>query len=115
MTQTVNPTTYASATAEESINPQVRYSDELQPHAQRRMQQRGITSEMIMLTEQFGRIRYAKGAQHYIVGRKEVAEAAAQGQDLRSCNGMHLVLSSRGQIITVYRNGVMFRSVLRRE
>ena len=104
MTNTATPTPNAPVSSGEYSNPLGRFSDEFMPHASRRMQQRGITQEMITLTLQYGRVKYAKGAQHYIVGRKEVDYAAREGQDLRSCNGIHLLLSSEGEVITVYRN-----------
>ena len=104
MSNAITHVTHAPAAVGESSKRLVRFSDELQPHVKRRMQQRGITQKMISLTEQYGRVRYAKGAHHYIVGRKEVARAAAEGRDLRSCYGLHLLPSPQGRIITVYRN-----------
>ena len=76
----------------------------LSEHALERMQQRGICHAAVFQTIAFGRISRGRGATIYAVGKKEVAEFAKDGIDLSFCEGVHVVMTRRGLISTVYRN-----------
>ncbi len=75
-------------------------------HALKRMSQRGITREAVVLTLTYGRKVYGRGVKCYFIGKKELAAFAREGTDLSLAEGMHVVVSSRSteQIITVYKN-----------
>ena len=73
-------------------------------HLQRRMSQRGIRAGDIERTLLYGRTVRIRKAQITVVGRREVERAAAEGVDLRSLEGIHVVCTPDGFIKTVYRN-----------
>ena len=76
----------------------------LTEHARARMLQRGICNAAVFQTIAFGRISRGRGATIYAVGKKEIAEFAEDGIDLSFCEGVHVVMTRRGLISTVYRN-----------
>ena len=76
----------------------------LTEHARDRMLQRGICILAVFQTLAFGRISRGRGATIYAVGKKEVADLAKDGIDLSFCEGVHIVMTRRGLISTVYRN-----------
>ena len=81
----------------------------LSEHAIERMQQRGISHKAVFQTIAFGRISRGRGATIYAIGKKEIAEFAKDGIDLSQYEGVHVVMSRRGIITTVYRNADMPR------
>src|SRR5436853_338295 len=72
-------------------------------HALRRMNARCITDRAVELVQQYGREIHARGAIYYVVGRKEV-ESLADRVDLSWVEGIHVLLSRDGWVITTYRN-----------
>ena len=76
----------------------------LSEHALERMQQRGISNEAVFQTIAFGRIGRGRGATIYAIGKKEIAEFAKDGIDLSQYEGVHVVMTRRGTVSTVYRN-----------
>lgn len=91
---------------ENQSNPQPEeyVTQSLTEHARDRMLQRGICLWAVFQTLAFGRIARGRGATIYAVGKKEVAEFAKDGIDLSFCEGVHIVMTRRGLISTVYRN-----------
>jgi hypothetical protein len=77
---------------------------DLSSHSRRRMAQRGIGTPDILTTMQFGRKRYVRGALFHVIGRKEVRKAEKHGIDLSDCEGLHVLCSPDGLVLTVYRN-----------
>ena len=73
-------------------------------HAWQRMSGRSLSPDTIRRVINFGRIKYGRGATIYAVGRKEVEQFEHDGIDLSSDEGVHVVCSNSGMIITVYRN-----------
>ncbi|WP_067521892.1 DUF4258 domain-containing protein [Endozoicomonas ascidiicola] len=75
-------------------------------HALKRMSQRGITTEAIELTIQFGRQVYGRGVKCYVIGRKEVELYANSCSEVRLAEGIHVLVSTNfaEQVVTVYRN-----------
>lgn len=67
------------------------------------MTHRGIQSEVIDLVIEYGRAVYTRGAVIHAIGRKEV-ERYRQDIDLSDCEGVQVVCSMDGTILTVYRN-----------
>ena len=76
----------------------------LSEHALERMQQRGISHEAVFQTIAFGRISRGRGATIYAIGKKEISEFAENGIDLSGYEGVHVVMTRRGTVSTVYRN-----------
>tara|TARA_B100000678_G_scaffold283835_1_gene284471 strand:- start:565 stop:882 length:318 start_codon:yes stop_codon:yes gene_type:complete len=73
-------------------------------HSLRRMAQRGIRQAALMGVLRHGRCLYVRGAQLYVVGKREVQSAAQKSLDLRHLEGIHVVCSPEGVVLTVYRN-----------
>lgn len=75
-------------------------------HALKRMSQRGITNEAIDLTIRFGRQVYGRGVKCYVIGKKEIELYAKSCVDVRSAEGIHVLVSTTfgEQVVTVYRN-----------
>lgn len=73
-------------------------------HAKARMRQRSVSTPAIEAAMAFGREVHTRGATIYAIGRREVREAAALGEDLGAFEGVQVVCSRDGAVITVYRN-----------
>jgi hypothetical protein len=80
------------------------YCHQLTHHASLRSQQRCISRPTIDLVTTYGREIHTRGATFMVVGRKEVDKYKGFGIDLSKAQGVHVLLSSEGQIITTYRN-----------
>lgn len=77
---------------------------QLTRHASLRSQQRSISLPTIDLVTTYGRKIHARGATFMVVGRKEVDRYKGMGIDLSKAQGVHVLLSTQGQVITTYRN-----------
>lgn len=73
-------------------------------HAWQRMSGRGLSPEAIRRVINFGRFAYVRGATIYAVGRKEVERFERDGIDLSDVEGIQVVCSDSGVIMTAYRN-----------
>lgn len=73
-------------------------------HAHQRAKQRGVTANKVAHLMRFGRKQHQNGAIYYSVGRKEIQRYSCYCPDLIEMNGLHLVMSLTGEIITVFRN-----------
>lgn len=76
----------------------------LTQHALQRMGARGFSSADVNLVLAYGRKVHTRGASIYVIGRKEIAECSHYGVDLSSLDGVQVVCSPEGAIMTVYRN-----------
>lgn len=76
----------------------------LTQHARQRMDMRGFSVSDINQALAYGRKVYVRGALIYAVGRKEISQWIAFGIDLSELEGLQVVCSKDGAIITVYRN-----------
>jgi hypothetical protein len=77
----------------------------LTEHARGRIRKRGLSEEAVALTIQFGRLVFARGAQIFAIGRREVRRVLEeQGVDLSWYEGVQVVCSLEGSILTTYRN-----------
>jgi len=76
----------------------------LSRHAWRRMSGRGFSSHAIRQVLDYGRVVHVRGATIHVVGRKEVEQHRDEGIALSGVEGVHVVCSDDGVIITVYRN-----------
>jgi len=77
---------------------------QLTHHASLRSQQRSISLPTIDLVTTYGRKIHARGTTFMVVGRKEVDRYKDKGIDLSKAQGVHVLLSTGGQVITTYRN-----------
>ena len=76
----------------------------LTDHAWQRMTSRGISSEAIRMALTYGRRLHLRGALYHVVGRREIDRHRRHGLDLSPAEGVHVVCSLDGRIVTVYRN-----------
>ena len=73
-------------------------------HAMRRRYGRSISDDAINATLDFGRRYWNHGSMVYRLDRRSVAKAKEQGHNIREHEGIHVVLSRDGIILTAYRN-----------
>ena len=73
-------------------------------HAAIRMQQRGISKAALQAVLDFGRRIHAKGLTFYVVGRKEVALYADRGVNLANFEGLQVLVTADGAVVTTYRS-----------
>ena len=85
-------------------------------HAWRRMCERGMSADVVLGVIQYGRKAYVRGAVIHAVGRREVRRFSWRGVDLVDMEGVQVVCSTDGALMTVYRNhdfrGLRPRSVI---
>jgi len=79
-------------------------SEVLTRHARERMGARGLSSTAISAALDYGRVVHTRGAAIHVIGRKEVDWFDRLGIDLSRYEGVQVVCSSDGAVITVYRN-----------
>lgn len=73
-------------------------------HAWARMSARRLSPADVETVLQFGRRVWARGARIFVIGRREVEQYRAAGLDLARYEGLHVVCSRYGAVMTVYRN-----------
>lgn len=73
-------------------------------HAVKRSSQRGMKTKHIANLLKFGRKNYQNGAIYYSIGKKEIAKYKDICPGLKEMNGMHLITSLTGTVITLFRN-----------
>jgi hypothetical protein len=73
-------------------------------HAYRRMVGRCIPPRAVAQVLRYGREAYTRGAFVHVIGRREVAWFSRFGIDLTAYQGIHVVCSHDGAVMTVYRN-----------
>lgn len=73
-------------------------------HALNRMDARRLSPHAVRHVLQYGRASWTRGARVYAIGRKEVARHRRYGLDLTPYEGVHVVTTAEGAILTVYRN-----------
>lgn len=73
-------------------------------HAQTREGQRGISKKQVMLAYKYGRVIHARRATYYVIGKKEIERYGSIEPELKAMNGIQLVVSSNGTVLTAFRN-----------
>jgi hypothetical protein len=68
------------------------------------MNERRLSDETVNMVMTYGRLARVRGAEIYAVGRNEVEQYQAVGVDLSRFQGVQVVCSPDGSILTVYRN-----------
>lgn len=73
-------------------------------HAKHRMGSRRLPPEAINAALCYGRVVFTRGAEIHAIGRKEVLAWAREGIDIADYEGVQVVCTSEGVVLTVYRN-----------
>ena len=73
-------------------------------HSRKRMQQRGIDQGAIAAVLEFGREVFTRGAIIHAIGRREIELWNDEGIDLSEYDGIQVVCSRDGAVLTVYRD-----------
>ena len=73
-------------------------------HARKRMTARRISATALAAVLQYGRMVYVRGAKIHVIGRKEVQALLRKGIELADFEGIHVVCSIEGSVMTTYRN-----------
>jgi hypothetical protein len=73
-------------------------------HAAIRISSRRLPSEAMEVVFCHGREIHTRGAVVFVVGRKEVDRAQRRGLDLTRFEGVHMVCSLKGVVLTAYGN-----------
>jgi len=68
------------------------------------MNARRLSRETVAQTLQYGREIHVRGAVIFAIGRKEVEHAKRFGVDLTRGEGVQVICSRDGGVMTVYRN-----------
>jgi predicted nuclease with RNAse H fold len=77
---------------------------QLSHHAARRCRTRCIPELALQAALQFGQERFVRGAVVHTLGWREIRDLAERGIDLSRFEGVEVVESHDGTIMTVYRN-----------
>jgi len=77
---------------------------QLSQHALDRMDARRLPAEAVRSVLAYGRAVWTRGACVHVIGRKEVRRYRRAGLDLAHYEGVHVVVSPEGTVLTVYRN-----------
>ena len=73
-------------------------------HASERMSARGISESAVRAVLEHGRVVHVRGAAVHAIGQKEVRRLQPRGIDLSPYEGIQVVCTSDGTILTTYRN-----------
>lgn len=73
-------------------------------HAWQRMCARGFSPQTLDTVLAYGRVARVRGADIYAIGRSEVSQYRNRGVDLEQYEGVQVVCTPQGKILTVYRN-----------
>ena len=72
-------------------------------HAMERMARRGVTPSAVAMAFYYGRHVHVRNAGVYVIGRKEVARAREDGLNLDRYEGLQVICSDTGEVITTYK------------
>jgi hypothetical protein len=81
-----------------------RVLERLTGHARVRMDARRLSRDTVAAAIRFGKVARVRGATIYAIGRREVSRYAEQMIDLSPYEGVQVVCSPDGGILTAYRN-----------
>ena len=73
-------------------------------HASQRMSARGISESAVRAVLEHGRVVHVRGAAVHAIGQKEVRRLQPRGIDVSPYEGIQVVCTSDGTILTTYRN-----------
>ena len=73
-------------------------------HARLRLTERRLDEAALGIVQLYGRAVRVRGAEIFVIGRREVARHRPLGVDLRPYEGVQVVCSPDGHVLTAYRN-----------
>ena len=73
-------------------------------HAQVREGQRGISDKQLMLAYRYGRVIHSRRAVYRVIGSKEIKKYGDIEPELKNMNGVQLVMSANGRVLTAFKN-----------
>ncbi|GHF02064.1 hypothetical protein [Thalassotalea profundi] len=73
-------------------------------HAKIRKTQRGISHKQMVLAYQYGRVIHSRRAVYHVIGNKEIEKFGSIEPELKNMNGIQLVMSANGTVLTAFRN-----------
>src|SRR5262245_32190691 len=79
-------------------------------HLRWRMSCRHIPTEAVVAALLYGRVTASRGAEVFTIGRQEVRYYAWEGIDLSAFEGVHVVCTPDGKILTAYRGRALRRA-----
>lgn len=91
---------YATAAVQEGAH----HEPVLTKHAAERMSTRSLPATAVAAAIAYGRVVHIRGADIHAIGRREVECHEREGIDLSRYEGVQVVCSVGGTILTVYRN-----------
>jgi hypothetical protein len=83
---------------------QIQVGQLLTKHAAERMRERGQSHAAVAAAITYGRVAHVRGADIHAIGRNEVEFYERDGIDLSRYEGIQVVCSADGSVLTVYRN-----------
>lgn len=101
-----NRSYYLSSSAPQGLMEEMPAVDEFRvtKHAVERMDARRIPYYAVQVVLAYGRFSWVRGGQIFALGRREVKRASVQGHNLAPFQGIQVVCSPNGSILTVYKN-----------
>lgn len=73
-------------------------------HAKLREGQRGISQKQVLLAFKYGRVIHARRAVYHVIGNNEIEKFGSLEPELKNMNGIQIVTSSQGTVLTAFRN-----------
>ena len=73
-------------------------------HARMQMMARWISETALSAVIEHGRVVHVRGAKIHVIGRREVTTFLRKGVELADFEGIHVVCSPEGVVLTAYRN-----------
>ena len=78
---------------------------QLTRHAWERMSARSLPPDHVRWVLEYGRVVHTRGASIYVIGRRDVERfLREEGVDLSAVEGIQVVCSKDGTVLTAYRN-----------
>ena len=93
---------YQTCFAEDDVDGD--FNGTLTRHAAERMAVRGLPQAAVVAALTYGRLVCVRGAEIHVIGNREVKRLRSEGLDLSRYEGVQVVCSQDGAIVTVYRS-----------
>lgn len=74
------------------------------PHARKRIGSRRLPLSAVNAVMAYGSYHHVRGADIFVMSRRDIERAARKGLDMSGCAGIHVVCSNDGVVLTAYRN-----------
>ena len=77
---------------------------QISSHAEKRMSSRRLPPAAVEAVLTWGRLHHVRGADIFVLGRRDLLRLTRMGLDLSHWEGIHVVCSNDGLVLTTYRN-----------